>query len=105
MNLDFPLLILSLLSLGSLILSFVFVVGIVWRVELELDLSFKFLAAAVFLLLLVEGIPFFPFQHTSVWWLFVLPGLKLIASLNLLFSLFFMRDLIRRLDGEKPGSE
>lgn len=103
MNTDFLFLFLSFLTVTSLLLSLVFVIGIVWRVEMELDLSFKFLAFAIALLLLAEVLDFLPVTRLASWWQFALPVVKLFIAMNLLLGLFFMRDLIRRMDGEKPG--
>ena len=102
MNTDLPLLMLSFLTIVSLLSSLVFVIGIVWRVEMELDLSFKFFAFAVFFLLITEGLGFLPVSRLEMWGQFALPVVKFLAAANLLLGLFFMRDLIRRLDGEKP---
>jgi hypothetical protein len=103
MNSDLPLLFLSFVTIASLIISLVFVVGIVWRVEMELDLSYKFQAAAVSLLIIAEILDLFPMSRLDVGWSYVLPILKLLIAGNLLLGLFFMRDLIRRLDGEKQS--
>lgn len=103
MNTDFFLLFLSFLTITSLLSSLVFVVGIVWRVEMELDLSFKFFTFAVLFLLLTEGLSLIPTHQSEVWWQLALPAVKFLAAVNLLLGLFFMRDLIRRMDGEKPA--
>ncbi len=102
MNTDFLFLFISFLTVTSLILSLVFVVGIVWRVEMELDLSFKFLAFAITFLLVAEVFDFLPVTRLASWWQFTIPVVKLFIAINLLLGLFFMRDLIRRMDGEKP---
>lgn len=102
MNTDFFFLFISLLTVASLILSLVFVIGIVWRVEMELDLSFKFLSFAIALLLVAEVLDFLPVTRLASWWQFTIPVVKLCIGANLLFGLFFMRDLIRRMDGERP---
>lgn len=104
MNTDFLFLFISFLTVTSLILSLIFVVGIVWRVEMELDLSFKFLACAITLLLVAEVFDFLPVTHLASWWQFAIPVVRLFIAVNLLLGLFFMRDLIRRMDGEKPAS-
>ncbi|MFA9262530.1 MAG: hypothetical protein ACEQSB_04220 [Undibacterium sp.] len=101
MNTEFFLLFLSFLTITSLLSSLVFVVGIVWRVEMELDLSFKFFAFAVLFLLMTEGLGFLPASRFEAWWQLALPVVKFLAAANLLLGLFFMRDLIRRMDGEK----
>jgi|GEM_PF-898248 len=104
MNTDLFLVLLSLLTVASLLLSFVFVIGIVWRVEMELDLSFKFFSAAVLFLLVTEVLNLMPASRFESWWQFVLPVAKLLTAVSLVLGLFFMRDLIRRLDGEKEAT-
>ncbi len=101
---DFLLLFLSFLTVTSLLLSLIFVVGIVWRVEMELDLSFKFFSFAVFFLLAAEVLDLLPVTRLASWWQWALPVVKLCIATNLLFGLFFMRDLIRRMDGEKQSA-
>jgi hypothetical protein len=101
MNTDLLLLFLAFLTVASLFLSLVFVIGIVWRVEMELDLSFKFLAFAVIFLLTAEILDLLPVTRFAAWWQLALPVVKLLIAMNLLLGLFFMRDLIRRMDGEK----
>ena len=102
MNTDFLLLFLSFLTVTSLLLSLVFVIGIVWRVEMELDLSFKFFSFAVIFLLAAEVLGLLPVARLAPWWQIALPIVRLLIATNLLLGLFFMRDLIRRMDGEKP---
>ncbi len=104
MNTDFLFLFVSFLTVTSLLLSLVFVIGIVWRVELELDLSFKFLSLAVVFLLVAEILDLLPSTQSEPWWQFALPVVRLLVATNLLLGLFFMRDLIRRMDGEKDSS-
>lgn len=104
MNTDFLFLFLSFLTVASLLLSLVFVIGIVWRVELELDLSFKFLTFAVLFLLVAEVLDILPVTRFAAWWQSAIPVVKFLVATNLLLGLFFMRDLIRRMDGEKPES-
>ena len=82
-----------------------FVVGIVWRVEMELDLSFKFFSLAVIFLLVSEVLSLLPVAKNADWWQFAIPIVKLLIASNLLLGLFFMRDLIRRMDGERPSPD
>lgn len=105
MNAELFSLILSFLTIASFVLSLVFVIGIVWRVELELDLSFKFFSLGIAALLAIGVLELLPFSRLEVWWQWLLPLSKLFASLSLLLGLYFMRDLIRRLDGEKSTTK
>lgn len=81
------------------LLILVFAVGIVWRVEKELDLSYKFFVAAAVCLALAEILGFYVSQTVDItlW----SKGLRTGAALFLLISILLMRDLVRKLDGEK----
>lgn len=106
MSTELFLILVSFLTITSLLSSLVFVIGIVWRVEMELDLSFKFFAFAVLFLLMTESVSLLPASRLEAWWQLALPVVKLLAVANLLLGLYFMRDLVRRLDGEKkPNRE
>lgn len=94
------LLILSAFTVVILCVTFVYVVGIVWRVEMELDLSYKFLAAALFFLVLSEVFGVFPGTEEVAWRTLLLYVLKLLVAINFFIGMFYMRDLIRKLDGE-----
>jgi hypothetical protein len=101
MNENIILLVLSSLSVMLLFVTFVYVIGIVWRVEMELDLSYKFLSAALLFLIASETLEMLPLTHEAVWWNIFLHTVKLLAALCLFIGMFFMRDLVRRMDGEK----
>lgn len=103
MSTELFLIALSFLTIVSLLSSLVFVIGIVWRVEMELDLSFKFFTLAVLFLLVGEGLSLLPTSRFESWWQFIPPITKLFAAATLLLGLYFMRDLVRRLDGEKSS--
>lgn len=99
MNAITLLLILDVLAIAIFLCIVVFALGIVWRVEKELDLSYKFFVVAVLLLVLAEIVGFFISQSidTVLW----SKGLRTLGAGCLLVSVLFMRDLIRKLDGEK----
>lgn len=96
---------LRLLSLLTLLAALVFVVGIVWRVEAELDTAYKWLTLAVLFLLLAELIEVWPSLQASPWGGVALVATRWCAALTLFLGMYFMRDLVRRMDGEKPGSK
>ena len=86
-----------------LLFSLVYIAGIVWRVEMELDIAYKLFFAAVVFLLLAEIVEKF-FSETAV---YVAIGsvLKVIFSVLFLSGVVMMRDLIRNMDGEKSSVE
>lgn len=87
------------LSTFLLLVAIVFTVGIVWRAEKELDISYKLFLVSLIFLVVSESVRKI-FSETV---LFIL----LSSFLNLLFVLFLvggiwtMRDILRKLDGEK----
>lgn len=101
MNEDIFLLILFAFKIGFLLVTLIYAIGIVWRVEMELDVSYKFLAFAVFFLAIAEIIDVVPGARKNTQWILSLYGMKLLAAASLFFGMYFMRDLVRRLDGER----
>jgi hypothetical protein len=99
MNIKILLLGMDAVTIAIFLLIVVFAVGIVWRVEKELDLSYKFFVVAVLFLVLAEILGSYVSQtfDTALW----SKGLRVIGVGTLLASILFMRDLVRKLDGEK----
>ena len=87
------------IAIAIFMLILVFSVGIVWRVEKELDLSYKFFVAAAVCLISAEILGFYVSQAIDVtlW----SKGLRVGGATFLLISVLLMRDLVRKLDGEK----
>ena len=100
-NPEMLLLTLTVLTLLSLFVTLVYAVGIVWRVERELDISYKFFAWAIFFLLLSEMFDLIPFSQMGIGGIVAIRATHLLAAFFLFLGVFFMRDLIRRMDGEK----
>ena len=86
-------------TLLLLFVSLVFAVGIVWRVEKELDISYKLFVGALVMLLLSESVGKL-FSETMLF-LTIAALFKGVFAALLLAGVWTMRDLIRRLDGEK----
>ena len=85
--------------LAALFLSMVYIIGVVWRVEGELDLSYKFLSLAVLFLLLGEMLRVF--SPVFFEWTFLLgDGFRAVFGCLFLASIYFMRDVVRKEDGE-----
>lgn len=90
----------NLAVIAFALLSVVYTLGVVWRVEKRLDISYK--------LFLVSIVSFAAGEITKI---FTAPGdalLNLLINFSRLFFAFFflagiftMRSLIRKLDGEK----
>ena len=85
--------------LAALFLSMVYIIGVVWRVEGELDLSYKFLSFAVLFLLLGEMLRVFSpvfFEWASL----LGDGFRALFGCLFLASIYCMRDVVRKEDGE-----
>jgi hypothetical protein len=103
MNVKIVLLGMDSVTVAIYLLILVFAVGIVWRVEKELDLSYKFFVVATICLALAEIVGFYASQtfNADLW----SKGLRTGAAIFLLVSILLMRDLVRKLDGEKDHSK
>ncbi len=101
MNESTLLLVLLGFTLALYLVSFVYVVGIVWRVELELDLSYKFFSIAVLFFFLAELFDALPRANHFLHFPVILQGTRFLAALMLFLGMYAMRDLIRKMDGEK----
>jgi hypothetical protein len=100
MNTDIFFLGMDVVTLALFLVVLVFSVGIVWRVEKELDVAYKFfvVAAASVMLADVLGLSA-SFQESLI--LGVSKALRLIGAVAFLASVWCMRDIVRRLDNEK----
>lgn len=86
--------------IGSAILSVIFTIGIVWRVEKELDKSYKLFALAIIAFTASEVLEIFRFEGRVFVALAILL-LKLLFAICFLAGIIIMRDILRRMDGEK----
>jgi hypothetical protein len=82
-------------------LSIVYTAGVVWRVEMELDISYKFFLAAIVLLLLAELSDFYYSLDNGFFWIIIVKSLRMLFAVNFLIGILLMRKIVRRLDGEK----
>ncbi len=105
MNSEFFLIFAHALTLVALSLAFLFAVGVVWRVEMELDVSYKLFAVALAFLIVAEATNLFHFSAYAVMASVIIESMRMIASVLFLAGILFMRDIVRHLDGEKEGSE
>ncbi len=100
MNFEFFLIFAHALTLVALSLAFLFAVGVVWRVEMELDASYKLFAFALVFLILAEAIHLFIFFEYIVMASVIIEGSRMISAVLFLAGILFMRDIVRHLDGE-----
>lgn len=99
MNMTTILLGMDVVTIAIFLLILVFSIGIVWRVEQELDLSYKFFVIAAGCLTLAELVGFY--VHPGFAIVIIDKGLRIGGAIFLFISVLLMRDLIRKLDGEK----
>lgn len=92
---------LRLLTSLALLTSLIWVVGIVWRVEAELDTAYKWFSLSVVFFALSELFEVLPAFYTLTWGGVALSATRFLAALALGLGMYFMRDLVRRMDGEK----
>ena len=80
----------------------VFSVGIVWRVEKELDWSYKFFVVAATSVMLADVFGLYAINQGS-FSIFLSKGLRFVGAVSFLISVLFMRDIVRKLDHEKQS--
>ena len=93
-------LIINAVVIISALLAVVWTFGVVCRVERRLDISYKFFLTAIIAFAVSELAGLFNLGKAS--WLFWIPQLgKLIFALFFLAGIWTMRNMIRKIDGEK----
>lgn len=105
MNSEFFLIFAHALTLVALSLAFLFAVGVVWRVEMELDASYKLFAFALAFLIAAEATNLFHFSEYAVMASVIIESMRMIASVLFFAGILFMRDIVRHLDGETDQTE
>ncbi len=99
MNMNIILIGMDSVTIVIFMLILVFSIGIVWRVEKELDLSYKCFVIAAGCLVLADIIGLYATPPFDV--VLLSKGLRAGGAIFLLVSVLLMRDLVRKLDGEK----
>ena len=90
----------DLMTVALFLLILIFSIGIVWRVEKELDWSYKFFVVAAMSIMLADVLGLYSVDQGS-WVVFFGKGLRFIGALMFLVSILLMRDIVRKLDHEK----
>lgn len=90
----------KIIVLASSLLAIVFGFGVVWRVERKLDISFKLFLLAIILFLVSEAAGFFYFSRDN-FLIYIAPVSKILFALFFLAGMVTMRNMVRRIDGEK----
>jgi hypothetical protein len=97
---EFYQVIISSFVIALMMLSIVFAFGIVWRVERELDVSYKFLLGAVISFTIGEIVSLFHSEGNLLTAGIILAA-KVIFSIMILAGILEMRNILREMDGEK----
>ena len=100
MNTQTLLLTINIITIGLLMLSIIYTAGVVWRVEMELDISYKFFLAAIVFLLFAELTNLYASDNVLVLDLTV-KILRMLFTICFLSGVLLMRDIVRKIDGEK----
>jgi hypothetical protein len=101
MNLELIFLGVNTTTLAALLLSIIFTAGVVWRVEMKLDISYKFFLAAIIFLLGAEILDqYYPLSDAAQIAL-VIKILRMLFAICFLIGALFIRNIIRKMDGEK----
>lgn len=100
MNMDTIFLGVDMLTIVLFLLVLVFSIGIVWRVEKELDWTYKFFVVAATSIMLADMLGLYAASQGSLT-ILLGKGLRFVGAMAFLASVLFMRDIVRRLDNEK----
>jgi hypothetical protein len=93
------------ITIGSLLLAIIFTAGVVWRVEMKLDISYKFFLAAVIFLLLAEVLDLYYSIDNSAVIALGVKTLRMLFAIGFLSGVLFMRKIVRDLDGERNNEK
>jgi magnesium-transporting ATPase (P-type) len=91
----------NIATIGAILLSIVYTAGVVWRVEMKLDTSYKFFLTAIILLFLAETADFYYGLDNKFFWALAVKSLRMLFAINFLVGILLMRNIVRDLDGEK----
>lgn len=102
MTIEFYQIISSSFVIILLLISIIFAFGIVWRVEKELDISYKFLLSAIIVLVVGEILGLFKVKNAVLIQYFLMLS-KILFAVLLLSGILTMRNILREMNGEKQS--
>ena len=88
-------------TIAALLLAIIFTAGIVWRTEKELDASYKFFLAGIVSLLIAEIADLYYAIDKQVIIALSVKVFRAFFAVCFLIGTLLMRDIVRKLDGEK----
>lgn len=89
-------------TIALFLLVLLFSLGIVWRVEKELDWSYKFFVVAAMSVMLADVFGLYYSEQESTM-ILLSKGLRFVGAITFLVSVLLMRDIVRKLDHEKKS--
>ena len=89
------------ITIAALLLAIIFTAGIVWRTEKELDASYIFFLAGIVLLLIAEVADLYYAIDKQIVIALSIKVLRALFAVCFLIGTLLMRDIVRKLDGEK----
>lgn len=90
----------DIMTIALFLLILLFSIGIVWRVEKELDWSYKFFVVAATSVMLADVVGLY-IANGELSVVFLGKGLRFVGAVAFLVSILLMRDIVRKLDHEK----
>lgn len=87
--------------IAALLFSIIFTAGVVWRVEKKLDISYKFFLAAIVCVFLAEIFDLYYTLDNQAMIALLVKTLRMLFAIFFLMGVLFMRNILRKLDGEK----
>jgi hypothetical protein len=88
---------------ATLLFSIIFTAGVVWRVEKRLDISYKFFLAAIVCVFMAEVLDLYYTLDSQVTIALLVKTLRMFFAIFFLTGVLFMRNILRKLDGEKES--
>lgn len=94
-------LVLNFVTVCLLLFAIIFTAGVVWRVEAELDISYKFFLAAILFIFAAQIVDLASPWISGISSALVVKILYLLFAGTFLAGVLLMRDIVRKMDGEK----
>jgi len=91
----------NIVTIAALFFSIIYTAGVVWRVEMELDISYKLFLMAIIALLVAEVAELYYAIDGAVKIALIVKSARMVFAIFFLAGILFMRDIVRKLDGEK----
>jgi hypothetical protein len=87
--------------IAALLFSIIFTAGVVWRVEKKLDISYKFFLAAIVCVFVAEIFDLYYTLDNQIMIALLVKTLRMLFAIFFLTGVLFMRNILRKIDGEK----